>query len=240
VSFGVGQSRTPVEIAAAVGGEARGVAVALRADSGAFYAAGLWASGRQSPSSLLTNSSLAAPGFRQGSPLPALLRYLRLPEIGWLLASGNWLAPPPDGAGWFGLLFASFWGHFGWMSVPFVLGSVWMPILALVCIAGLAGALASFRWSEPRQRRQLAVVFGVCALALAALWVNAHTLPRDQSLQQGRYLFPVLVPLALLLGHSLAALVRRRWRRWWLAGWLGFWCVFAASALARVAGFYGG
>jgi hypothetical protein len=59
-------------------------------------------------------------------------------DSGWFYADDFRVIGSSD---WLNLFFASFWGHFGWMDVPFVLGSWWQPLLALLCLAGLAGTL---------------------------------------------------------------------------------------------------
>ncbi len=157
------------------------------------------------------------------------------------LSSGHIADPLPYGGDWLNLFFASFWGHFGWMDVPFVLGSLWMPLLTLVCLAGGLGLL---RWLLWRRGHALAAPPGLVADCAGAgrqsllPVVNAYTLPMREALQQGRYLFPALVPIAILVALGQSALVPARWQRGWLWLWLGFWLALSLAALLRLWAYY--
>ncbi|HET9223015.1 MAG TPA: hypothetical protein VFO07_10950 [Roseiflexaceae bacterium] len=212
----------------------------VAADSGWFYADDFSVIGEGSSNNLLMNSGLDLPSLRPGSPLWPLARYLRLPDIVWTLASGYIAGSAPLGRDWLNLLFASFWGHFGWMDVPFVLGSWWQPLLALICLAGLLGALRRLLWrQDPRwRRRQVWMLLVLVSIALALPVINAFSMPRGQALQQGRYLFPELVAVALLLALGQSALLPASRRRGWLWLWLCFWPALGLAALLRVFLFY--
>lgn len=102
--------------------------------------------------------------------------------------------------------FQSFWGQFGWMAVPF---QEWVYVLLrLLTILCLAGAiLAGILWGgelRPSQREAL-ILFGV-ALALILVAFLYYNLKFVQF--QGRYLYPVLIPIALALVGGLWAWVR--------------------------------
>jgi hypothetical protein len=99
------------------------------------------------------------------------------------------------------VLFRSFWGQFGWMGVVlddrtylFYLG------LTLLAMVGL-GVAALDAWRRPdcaeltEHREILAVVVGALVLVLAGIVFYNLTFIQPQ----GRYLFPALVPIALLL-----------------------------------------
>lgn len=213
------------------------VRLGLTADSGWFYADNFRATGAGLAGNVLLNGALELPGLRRDSALAVVNSYLRLPEATWVLSSGRLTYAFPYVA-WASVLFASFWGHFGWMNVPFVSASLWTPLLALVCLSGLPGTL---RWllgrqSQPWQRRQIAMLLLLLVLAVAMTLINAHA--TTSALQQGRYLFPVLVPVALLIALGQMALLPAGWQRRWLIGWLGFWSVFAIAALARLVTYY--
>jgi hypothetical protein len=212
----------------------------VAADSGWFYADDFSVIEEGSSNNLLMNSGLDLPSLRPGSPLWPLARYLRLPDIAWTLASGYIAGSAPLGRDWLNLLFASFWGHFGWMDVPFVLGSWWQPLLALICLVGLLGALRRLLWrQDPRwRRRQVWMLLALVSIALALPVINAFSMPRGQALQQGRYLFPELVAVALLLALGQSALLPASWRRGWLWLWLCFWPALGLAALLRVFLFY--
>jgi hypothetical protein len=175
--------------------------------------------------SLLFNGdgSLADP---VGSPLFTLLeRRLPVPAgyFGQALAPAAWDAPAQFRYLLFaGFTWASFWGYFGWLSRPFP----W-PVYLLLVAATLAAAWGIFRLlfqaalaagaapSPPRRPapnedvallRLSLLAFG---LLLAQIWLPMV----GQSWQpQGRYLFPGLLPIALLLLLGWEAILPPAWR----------------------------
>jgi hypothetical protein len=105
--------------------------------------------------------------------------------------------------------FESFWARFGWLTLP--VGQVWYDALLGGCALALAGlAVAALRWwrwpdSRPVAGRTLAVL-GLAALAtstMALLPYLAGALPQEWP--QGRYLYPAVLPLALLLTLGVRA-----------------------------------
>jgi 4-amino-4-deoxy-L-arabinose transferase-like glycosyltransferase len=113
-----------------------------------------------------------------------------------------------DAGAWAGALrqlFGSFWGRFGWMSLPAPAWSMWA--YGAVCLAALAGlALAA--------RRGLGLALaGPWALpALAALmalaWTLAFAATAGLVAWQGRMLFPAAAAIALILAAGLLAAAR--------------------------------
>jgi len=112
------------------------------------------------------------------------------------------------------LTFASFWANFGWMNVP--LDLAWYAALAVFSLLALCGlgvfAVRVVRGTEPLetwQRRALLM------LLLAAVLILAQTfgliIVRGIH-QQGRYLFPALIPLAVLFTLGLREWVPARHR----------------------------
>jgi hypothetical protein len=99
------------------------------------------------------------------------------------------------------VLFSGFWGNFGHMEAPL---AVWLyAALALGCGAAVVGLGLRAR-DLARGRGTLAPwqAAALVHLAVSAGWAFLLTFARDalvQSYSQGRYLFPVLVPLAALL-----------------------------------------
>jgi hypothetical protein len=124
--------------------------------------------------------------------------------------------------------FQSFWGQFGWMTIPL---ASWLYILLLAFTLLSAGLFLAWWWCEGRaeradaaltlsQSRALTLMATLALLTLLAfLWYNAQFVQH-----QGRYLFPALIPIAtaLALGWDFAF---RRWTtpaRWlWIAMSLG-------------------
>ncbi|MCS7325212.1 MAG: glycosyltransferase family 39 protein [Anaerolineae bacterium] len=121
---------------------------------------------------------------------------------------------------WRGLrtTFQSFWGQFGWMSIP--LSERWY--LLLLALSSLSAAAFAMWWAqegvrlEAAQRRALNALAGLTLFTvLAFAWYNLQFVQH-----QGRYLFPALLPigLAVALGWSH---VLRRWRALAQRAWLG-------------------
>ncbi len=217
------------------------LAAGLYAESGALYANGLALASARDPSvALLENGDISHAGYRDGALQERLIPALRLRELAWGWRSGWLLGPPPLGWALARIFFASFWGQFGWMSLPVVAGTPWEPALALVCAGGLAGALlAALRQGDLAwRRRALALLLAGLALGLLLPLLNAYTQPRGQAIQQGRYLFAMLAPLALLLAWGWRTWLPARWRAAGLALWAGWWLAFAAAALLALARVY--
>ncbi|MBV9120304.1 MAG: DUF2142 domain-containing protein [Chloroflexi bacterium] len=99
--------------------------------------------------------------------------------------------------------FHSFWGQFGWMSLP--LPNREYTALGLICIGfSIAAVVAIVR----------RLVFGRVLLTLLATWaaVVAGDLYYNLTFvqNQGRYLFPALAPLAVLAAAGVGACCPRR------------------------------
>ena len=182
------------------------------------------------------------PGLQAHSPLDLLLRYGMGRETLWVLQNKALLRPFPA-RDWLTILFNSFWGHFGWMSIPFVRGSTWVAWL----LGWIGLAVAGFgRWAlagrgkrPPQQARLLLGLMALVAWALGLLVLNSLVVAHNEQIKQGRYLFPLLVPIGLLLAFGQQALVGRRWRPLWLGIWLSGGLIFAGAALARIGLSYG-
>jgi hypothetical protein len=218
------------------------VLVAIQSDEGTIYADQLRAeSDRRRGLELLVNGNVTRPAVRTGAPLDQLTHYLRLRELAWVWRSGRLLEPPPLGFGLARIFFVSFWGQFGWMSLPLVGDTPWEGALWLVCAGGLVGAIVWLaRPGRAAWRRRAAVL--LLALILAGLLLpllNAYTQTRDQVIQQGRYLFPAMAPIALLLVLGWRVLVPPRWRAAAFVAWALWWVLFAAAAVGLIVRFYG-
>lgn len=112
---------------------------------------------------------------------------------------------------------SSFIGRFGWMALPLVGGAVgWIvPLYVAVTVAALTGHAIQFPARSPHQRAAWALL-GVTAL----LAVLAYLYYNTQFQQfQGRYMYPLLIPLGVWLAVGLDSLRRLILGRWELARW---------------------
>jgi hypothetical protein len=112
------------------------------------------------------------------------------------------------------LTFASFWANFGWMTVPLDLG--WYAALAILSLLALCGlgcwAVRVVRGTEileTWQRRALLMLL----LAVVLIFAQTFGLIIVRGIhQQGRYLFPCIVPLAAFFTLGLREWVPARHR----------------------------
>jgi len=124
------------------------------------------------------------------------------------------LHPRPSITLSFLLTFASFWADFGWMNVPLDVG--WYAILAVLSLLSLCGlglfAVRVVRGTEPLetwQRRALLMLL----LAVLLIFTQTFGLIIVRGIhQQGRYLFPALIPLAVFFTLGLQEWVPARHR----------------------------
>jgi hypothetical protein len=129
-------------------------------------------------------------------------------------ASAHWWAF------WLSRSFESFWSLFGWMS--------WRsPGAVTLCFLGLCAG-AGLGWLRPGSSRLDARARGLAWAGVigVAVVVLRHDMALDPP--AGRYFYPALAPLGLLLGGGWSAWpwARRPWAPWLLAGamaWLDLW-----------------
>jgi 4-amino-4-deoxy-L-arabinose transferase-like glycosyltransferase len=132
--------------------------------------------------------------------------------------------------------FHSFWGQFGWMSVPLP-GQVYR-ILGVITLGLLAGALihgwrARFPLALDGPGRDVLILFAATIVLVTAAFA-LYNLSFVQF--QGRYLYPALVPLSFVVGAGLtgwAGLLagRRPLAHWLPLGAVGALALFALYAL---------
>lgn len=109
--------------------------------------------------------------------------------------------------------FNSFWGQFGWMTVPMTYPSWLYPLLWLFTGLGSAGLIAMAIQNRNSLRKQLLPLLILFTLLLLTLGVHlGYNLTFVQ--HQGRYLFPALIPIALGLAVGLGLWVRPFRKRW--------------------------
>jgi hypothetical protein len=112
------------------------------------------------------------------------------------------------------LTFASFWADFGWMNVPLDLG--WYAALAVLSLLALCGlglfAIRVMRGTEPLKTWQRQALL-MLLLAIVLIFAQTFGLIIARGIhQQGRYLFPALIPLAVFFTLGLREWVPVRHR----------------------------
>ncbi len=109
--------------------------------------------------------------------------------------------------------FNSFWGQFGWMTVPMTYPSWLYPMLWVFTGIVMAGVV----WSAVANRKNLRQ-YGAPIVALPALFMLTAVVYAGYNIQfvqhQGRYLFPALIPIAIGLAIGLGLWARPLRRRW--------------------------
>jgi hypothetical protein len=236
IRFAARQNPTSVDTTATIYPDTRGVVLVVEADRGTLYLGDAWA--RSGEATIMAHGGFATPMLVPNSPFQCVLDYLRLPDIFWALRnspSSQWLP-----TNWWDLLFASFWGHFGWMNVPFVYQSTWMWIIGIFCAISLIGMPLMLIRYQTIQHQQFAVLSGLCVVSLVLPLINALAMPASQAIQQGRYLFPALLPMAILVATGQSMLVPARFQKLWLGCWMAGCGVFAFSALIHLIAYYQG
>ncbi len=130
----------------------------------------------------------------------------------WIGSRFFWL---PREDGFVSRTFQSYWGFFGWMSLP---QSRRIAVqLAVVCVTGAAGAMAS--WRSARHSRSAATTRDRTTLALLAFHIALSialvvNLNLTYTSPQGRYLFGSLGPVSILVVLGLRHWsTRLGWRR---------------------------
>ena len=120
-----------------------------------------------------------------------------------------------------GTFFRSFVGQFGWMALPLdgALGGLLYRGFGLLLLAGALGAAPGARQIEKSLR--IALLAAIALVAAQTLYYNLEFVQ-----WQGRYFFPALIPVALLLVCGFDR---------WLGRWLRTeWSLLAGVALAAI------
>jgi hypothetical protein len=107
-------------------------------------------------------------------------------QVGW----GNYLAEAVQ------TTFNSFWGQFGWMALPL---QGWMYVLFLLLTIIVVIGVARAWWRGPRwDLAWFVLIISMVLTALAYIYYNTEFLQL-----QGRYLYPALIPLGILMALGL-------------------------------------
>ncbi len=143
---------------------------------------------------------------------------------------------------WIAMTFESFWGRFGWMNVRMadwvyiVLGVVSaMLLVGVVVRLASHGSVVALR----RGVRRGLLLYGVSALMALGFVLGTFVVYYSPygNFSQGRYLFPALIPLAVLIGYGSGASANSRRGRAALAlVVLGMTALSAHALIGTVAG----
>ena len=126
--------------------------------------------------------------------------------------TGDWIAQQGAGAllsRFVRFTFNSFWGQFGWMAAPMP-DWVYAVLLGFVVVVMVGLALALRRNQREQETITAGQRGGVALLALASALVVAQYLYYNLTFvqHQGRYLFPALIPISLVVALGLDGWVR--------------------------------
>lgn len=110
-------------------------------------------------------------------------------------------------------LFKGFWGHFGWQNIPLGPG-LYLALLVVSFLAVLGLLLAFLLKRGPgrslKREQKLSFLFLLSAIALTAIAAFFRTTVLEFVPLQGRYIFPVLVPVGIIFVFGLSALFPKR------------------------------
>jgi hypothetical protein len=130
------------------------------------------------------------------------------------------LRPPVSSTGLLSLLgaqwdafFKSFWGIFGWFTTPLSPDvNMLLSVVSVLSLIGLLMALVTSRGSDRKVLPTLVAIYGLMVLTLTVL-AFAITLSyfSGTEVPQGRHIFGVLVPIAVLFAIGIRAWLPARW-----------------------------
>jgi hypothetical protein len=99
-----------------------------------------------------------------------------------------------------GTQFRSFFGAFGWENVWAPDGYFWF--IGIVMVVGLVGLIFYIKRRDPSGHHRREFLFLILIVLVQEVVQFAFILNRNQSFYQGRYLFPIIGPLMILIGFG--------------------------------------
>lgn len=144
--------------------------------------------------------------FLYGDPLGfTAFHVTRVPEAGMVF--DNWGTMKL----FLGTMHASFWARFGWMNVevdPLIIQALKLPYLAAA--AGLALLPRRRSYSSEDQPRLQLIGFLLLSIIAFFIWLMGYCMRFGGSGLQGRFLFPAISAISILLALGLANLLPKR------------------------------
>ncbi|OGG46592.1 MAG: hypothetical protein A3F84_22290 [Candidatus Handelsmanbacteria bacterium RIFCSPLOWO2_12_FULL_64_10] len=117
-------------------------------------------------------------------------------------------------ARFFEIMHRSFWGWFGWMTVSLE-RQVYAVLRVIYAVAAAGGVIATIRWaraSAPLASLTTPWLLTIAPTFLVFAWTVNYVRTFGDFGLQGRYWFPAIAPLALLLAAGLPSFYPGRWR----------------------------
>lgn len=127
----------------------------------------------------------------------------------------SWRQLVPEGGDF---LLKSFWGHFGSLNVP--MSPLWQNAWLYLCLIALLGngvyLVRNYAQAEAKKRAYLGLLAAGLAGIVVEVMLPLFKRPVSHWLPQGRFLFPAIMPIALLLYLGWSRLLPQRVRPWLL------------------------
>jgi hypothetical protein len=197
-------------------------ATARRADRTDNAIAWVKAAPQQQHLPLSTKVHNPSPPSRLEATIGQILKLVRLSPADFqsaFSAEGTGLSRIPSYLLFSLLTFASFWANFGWMNIP--LDPAWYALLAVISLFAFLGLLLRILREIRSSDKETLLPCrwqkgGLLILILASFLIFVQTfglMVVQNTPQQGRYLFPAIVPLSTLFILGLSEVVPTRYRR---------------------------
>jgi hypothetical protein len=164
---------------------------------------------------LLVNGSAEQRKSMLVSSITNLMHYIRIPNriVDQLLKPQSWnLEAWREYADSVRFCFMSFWGLFG--SVTVFLPTTWYQLIAVACLLSLMGAMLSFfrRDCKKWQIGYLVVLMGSLIFLLLQTCLPVLGMRGTGWKPQGRYLFPGIFAIAIMMTWGWDNLLPKQWR----------------------------
>lgn len=134
-------------------------------------------------------------------------------------------------------LFKSFWAHFGWVRIE--IATIWYQLIAVVCLGALIGLFMFLSRIVKRSsllaswQKKCLLLYSFSIVLVLMITIGFFLWPPYKVPPQGRYLFPVIVPIATLFMIGLGELVPKQYRQALLLASVSGFILFDSLCLVR-------